>query len=376
MDKYDYLIVGAGLFGSVFAQQAKEKGYRCLVIDKRPHVGGNLYCNNNDGIDVHIYGAHIFHTDIEHVWNYAGRFTRFNHFRNSPLAYYQNQLYNLPFNMNTFRQLWGVKTPAEARLKIEEQRSKFAHIKTPANFEEQALILCGEDIYYAFIREYTEKQWGRKTTLLPAFIIKRIPLRFTYDNNYFHDPYQGIPKNGYNNFINNLLHGIEVRCNINYFEDRRYFDEMAKRILFTGCLDEFFHYKYGKLEYRSLRFEHERLDIEDFQGNAVVNYPEAIYPYTRIIEHKHFTFGKQPFTVITKEYPKTFENGDEPFYPINDEYNMKLLAQYQAEADRLSPKVLFGGRLAQYAYFDMDDTIAASLELFKGKGFIDDDSVN
>jgi len=368
MKQYDYLIVGAGLFGAVFAQQANECGLRCLVIDKRPNVGGNLFCRNEDGIDVHVYGAHIFHTDNERVWNYVHRFAKMNRFTNSPLAYYKSDLYNLPFNMNTFHQLWGVHTPAEAKAKIEEQRSKYAYITEPANLEEQALKLCGEDIYYAFIKEYTEKQWGRQAKELPAFIIKRIPFRFVYDNNYFNDPYQGIPEKGYNALISELLDGVDVCCDTDYFKDRKKWDSIAKRVLFTGCIDEYFDYELGELEYRSLRFEHERLDMEDYQGNAVVNYTESSFPYTRIIEHKHFLFGKQPFTVVTKEYPQTFNKGDEPYYPVNDKKNSELFAQYKMKAEECFPNVIFGGRLAQYSYFDMDDTIAAALDLFEKKG--------
>lgn len=359
---YDYLIVGAGLFGAVFAQQMREKGKRCLVIDKRPNAGGNLYCRDEDGIHVHEYGAHIFHTDNEAVWQYVNRFARFNHYINSPLAKYGGRLYNLPFNMNTFNKLWNVNTPAEARLKLDEQRKPYAHIAEPANLEEQALKLCGEDIYRTFIKEYTEKQWGRPATELPAFIIKRIPFRFVYDNNYFNDPYQGIPVNGYNVLIGGLLEGVEVRCGANYTDDRAHWDSLAEKVVYTGCIDEYFGYEAGRLEYRSLRFEHERLKTDDFQGNAVVNYNEASVPFTRIIEHKHFEFGKQPFTVITREYPEESAAGREPYYPVNDRRNMELLKLYQAKA-ATCPKVLFGGRLAQYAYFDMDDTVAAALQM-------------
>lgn len=359
---YDYLIVGAGLFGAVFAQQMKENGMRCLVLDKRAHAGGNLYCRDEEGIHIHEYGAHIFHTDNETVWQYVNRFARFNHYINSPLANYKGRLYNLPFNMNTFNKLWNVNTPAEACTKLAEQRKPYESIAEPANLEEQALKLCGEDIYRTFIKEYTEKQWGRLATELPAFIIKRIPLRFVYDNNYFDDPYQGIPVGGYNGLMDGLLEGIEVRCGINYLDDRVYWDNLAEKVVYTGCIDEFFDYEQGKLEYRSLRFEHERLDIEDFQGNAVVNYNEASVPFTRIIEHKHFEFGKQPFTVITREYPQEYVVGREPYYPVNDRRNMDLLKLYKDRA-LACPSVLLGGRLAQYAYFDMDDTIAAALQM-------------
>lgn len=360
--KYDYLIVGAGLFGSVFAREACDKGKKCLVIDKRPYPGGNIYCKEEEGIPVHLYGAHIFHTDKKKIWDYACRFVRFNHYVNSPLACYKGQLFNLPFNMNTFNKLWGVNTPAEARAKIEEQCSAYAHIVKPANLEEQALKLCGEDIYRIFIKEYTEKQWGRPATELPAFIIRRLPFRFVYDNNYFNDPWQGIPEGGYNDWIRVLLEGTELRCNVNYFDEREYFDSLADKILFTGCLDEFFNYEYGRLDYRSLHFEHERFETDNYQGNAVINYNEAGIPYTRTIEHKHFVFGKQPFTVVTREYPLVYKAGSEPYYPINDEKNMRLFNLYSEKAE-LCPKVIFGGRLAQYAYLDMDDTVEAALAL-------------
>ncbi len=363
--QYDYLIVGAGLFGSVFAHEAKAAGKRCLVVDKRPHTGGNIYCEDIDGIHVHTYGAHIFHTDRAEVWKYVNRLVEFNRYTNSPLALFDGKLYNLPFNMNTFYRLWGVRTPQEAKAKLEEQRAAYAHIETPRNLEEQALKLCGKDIYLRLIKGYTEKQWGRSATELPAFIIKRIPFRFTFDNNYFDDPYQGIPIGGYNKLTDALLEGIEVRTNTNYFEQRQELDRMAGKILYTGCIDEYFDYCFGRLEYRSLRFEHKRLDDTDnYQGNAVVNYCEREVPYTRLIEHKHFEYGTQPFTVITYEYPDSFEPGKEPYYPINDERNMRIFGQYQALA-RQQSRVLFGGRLAQYTYADMDDTVAAALALWR-----------
>lgn len=363
--RYDYLIVGAGLFGSVFAHEAKAAGKRCLVVDKRPHTGGNIYCEDIDGIHVHTYGAHIFHTDRAEVWKYVNRLVEFNRYTNSPLALFDGKLYNLPFNMNTFYRLWGVRTPQEAKAKLEEQRAAYAHIETPRNLEEQALKLCGKDIYLRLIKGYTEKQWGRSATELPAFIIKRIPFRFTFDNNYFDDPYQGIPIGGYNKLTDALLEGIEVRTNTNYFEQRQELDRMADKILYTGCIDEYFDYCFGRLEYRSLRFEHKRLDDTDnYQGNAVVNYCEREVPYTRLIEHKHFEYGTQPFTVITYEYPDSFEPGKEPYYPINDERNMRIFGQYQALA-RQQSRVLFGGRLAQYTYADMDDTVAAALALWR-----------
>lgn len=363
--QYDYLIVGAGLFGSVFAHEAKAAGKRCLVVDKRPHTGGNIYCEDIDGIHVHTYGAHIFHTDRAEVWKYVNRLVEFNRYTNSPLALFDGKLYNLPFNMNTFYRLWGVRTPQEAKAKLEEQRAAYAHIETPRNLEEQALKLCGKDIYLRLIKGYTEKQWGRPAIELPAFIIKRIPFRFTFDNNYFDDPYQGIPIGGYNKLTDALLEGIEVRTSTNYFEQRQELDRMAGKILYTGCIDEYFDYCFGRLEYRSLRFEHKRLDDTDnYQGNAVVNYCEREVPYTRLIEHKHFEYGTQPFTVITYEYPDSFEPGKEPYYPINDERNMRIFGQYQALA-RQQSRVLFGGRLAQYTYADMDDTVAAALALWR-----------
>lgn len=363
--QYDYLIVGAGLFGSVFAHEAKAAGKRCLVVDKRPHTGGNIYCEDIDGIHVHTYGAHIFHTDRAEVWKYVNRLVEFNRYTNSPLALFDGKLYNLPFNMNTFYRLWGVRTPQEAKAKLEEQRAAYAHIETPRNLEEQALKLCGKDIYLRLIKGYTEKQWGRPATELPAFIIKRIPFRFTFDNNYFDDPYQGIPIGGYNKLTDALLEGIEVRTSTNYFEQRQELDRMAGKILYTGCIDEYFDYCFGRLEYRSLRFEHKRPDDTDnYQGNAVVNYCEREVPYTRLIEHKHFEYGTQPFTVITYEYPDSFEPGKEPYYPVNDERNMRIFGQYQALA-RQQSRVLFGGRLAQYTYADMDDTVAAALALWR-----------
>lgn len=364
MKKYDYLIIGAGLFGAVFAHEAKQAGKRCLVIDKRSHRGGNIYCEKINDINVHKYGAHIFHTDNKEVWDYVNQFVTFNRFTNSPLACYEGKLYNLPFNMNTFYQLWGVKTPLEAKEKIEQQRAEYAHIDQPDNLEEQAMKLCGKDIYQTLIKGYTEKQWGRSAKELPAFIIKRLPFRFRYDNNYFNDAYQGIPIGGYNPLIDALLEGTEVRLNTNYFENREEWDDIAENLLFTGCIDEFFDYQYGHLEYRSLQFEHQTLSTEDFQGNAVVNYTEREVPYTRIIEHKHFEFGTQKSTVITYEYPDTYESGKEPYYPINDEHNSQILAQYKKLAAQ-QKNVLFGGRLAQYTYADMDDTIAAALDLCK-----------
>lgn len=358
---YDYLIVGAGLFGSVFAHEARKAGKKCLVIDKRPHTGGNIHCENVENIHVHSYGAHIFHTHHRHIWEYVNRLTEFNRFTNSPLAFFEGKIYNLPFNMNTFNQLWGVITPEEAKVKITKERQKYAHIE-PSNLEEQALKLVGDDIYRILIQGYTEKQWGRSAKELPTSIIKRLPFRFTYDNNYFEDPYQGIPTGGYNRLIDALLEGIEIWQNTNYFDNRPYFDQLASKILFTGCIDEFFQYEAGHLEYRSLKFEHIHMECEDFQGNAVVNYTERNIPYTRIIEHKHFEGGKQPFTVITREYPQDFTPGSEPYYPINDDRNTALLNVYKKKAQHKS-NLLLGGRLGLYAYFDMDDTIEAALQL-------------
>lgn len=364
MKQYDYLVVGAGLFGSVFAHEAKKRGKTSLVIDKREHIGGNIYCENIDGINVHKYGAHIFHTDNREVWDYVNSFVEFNRFTNSPVANYRGELYNLPFNMNTFYRLWGVKTPLEAKAKIEEQRGKYAHIENPANMEEQALKLCGKDIYEKLIKGYTEKQWGRGAKELPAFIIKRIPFRFIYDNNYFNDTYQGIPKGGYNKLIEGLLDGIEVRLSTDYFSCREEMDSIAEKILFTGCIDEFFNYSCGELDYRSLKFEHKHLQMEDFQGNAVVNYTEREIPYTRVIEHKHFEFGTQPSTVVTYEYPDNYEKGKEPYYPVNDAKNTEIVNRYR-ELAKQYPNVIFGGRLGLYTYADMDDTVAAALELSK-----------
>lgn len=364
MKEYDYLVVGAGLFGAVFAHEAHKAGKRCLVIDKRSHRGGNIYCREVEGIHVHEYGAHIFHTDNAEVWRYVNDLVEFNRFTNAPLACYQGKLYNLPFNMNTFYQLWGVRTPAEAMAKIEEQRQSYNHILEPANLEEQALKLCGKDIYEKLIKGYTEKQWGRSAKELPAFIIKRVPFRFVFDNNYFNDAYQGIPKGGYNLLIDRLLEGIEVLTDTNFFENRSRWENIAEKILFTGCIDEFFEYQCGHLEYRSLRFRHEQMDCKDFQGNAVVNYTEREIPYTRVIEHKHFEFGQQPVTVVTYEYPDNFEIGKEPYYPVNDERNSRIYQAYRALAEH-TPDVLFGGRLAQYVYADMDDTVAAALDLWK-----------
>ena len=361
MSKYDYLIVGAGLFGSVFACEAAARGKKCLVIDKREHTAGNIYTEEAAGINVHKYGAHIFHTSDRKIWEYVNRFAEFNNYVNCPVARYKDELYNMPFNMNTFSKMWGVVTPAEAKAKIEEQRAAAA-VDRPRNLEEQALSLVGRDIYEKLVKGYTEKQWGRRADELPAFIIKRLPVRFVYDNNYFNDRWQGIPIGGYTQICDKMLAGAEVRLGVDYFEHKKELDACADKVLFTGMIDEYFGYVYGELEYRSLRFESEILDCDNWQGNAVVNYTEYEVPYTRIIEHKHFEFGTQPQTVITREYPATWKKGDEPYYAVNNEQNDALYARYKALADKES-KALFGGRLGMYKYFDMDDTIAAALTL-------------
>lgn len=363
---YDYLIVGAGLFGAVFAHEAKKKGKNVLVIDKRPHIAGNIYTEEVDGIQVHKYGAHIFHTSNKTVWDYIQQFAEFNRYTNSPVARYKGELYNMPFNMNTFNKMWGVITPDEAKAKIVSQIRE-AGIENPANLEEQAISLVGRDIYEKLVKGYTEKQWGKKATELPAFIIKRLPVRFTYDNNYFNDLYQGIPIGGYTQIIEKLLEGITVRLSTDYFTDRDYFDSIAKKCVFTGMIDQFYNYCYGELEYRSLSFETEELNRENYQGNAVVNYTEYEVPYTRIIEHKHFEFGCQnskynPKTIITKEYPSIWKKGDEPYYPMNDEKNNKLYQQYRELAER-EQRVLFGGRLGMYKYFDMHQVIEEALQM-------------
>ena len=355
MKKYDYLIVGAGLYGSIFAYEMSKKGKKCLVIDKRDHIGGNIYCENIEGINVHKYGAHIFHTSNKEVWEYINQFCEFNNYINSPIANYKGEIYNLPFNMNTFNKLWGVRTPEEAKRKIEEQKKEFGIVESK-NLEEQAISLIGKDIYEKLIKGYTEKQWGRKATELPAFIIKRLPVRFVYDNNYFNDRYQGIPIGGYTKIIEKMFERIEIRLNTNFFDNREYFENIAEKIVFTGMIDEFYNYQFGKLEYRSLRFETEVLNIENYQGNAVVNYTEREIPYTRIIEHKHFEFGKQEKTVITREYPSEWKEGDEPYYPVNDEKNNKLYEKYK-ELSEKEERVIFGGRLGEYKYYDMDKVI-------------------
>lgn len=363
MKKYDYLIVGSGLFGSVFAHEANKKGKKCLIIDKRSHLGGNVYCEEKEGINIHKYGAHIFHTNDKNIWDYVNSFVQFNRFTNSPMANYKGELYNLPFNMNTFYQLWGVKTPDEAKAKIEEQ-VKDLNIKKPKNLEEQALSLVGKDIYFKLIKGYTEKQWGRPATELPAFIIKRLPVRFTYDNNYFNDKYQGIPEGGYNKLIDGLLEGIETELQVDYFEKKDYWNSKADKIVFTGKIDEFYEYKYGKLNYRSLKFKNETIDSENFQGCAVVNYNEKEVPFTRIIEHKHFEFGIQKKTIITKEFPQEWDENKEPYYPINDNKNSVLFLKYK-ELSKKENDVIFGGRLAEYKYYDMHQVIGSALNKVK-----------
>ena len=357
---YDYLIVGAGLFGSVFAYEATKKGKTCLVVDKRKHIGGNVYTENIKGINVHKYGAHIFHTSNKMIWDYIQQFATFNRYTNSPIAIYKDEVYNLPFNMNTFSKLWEIKTPQEAKEIIENQRKK-SGIINPSNLEEQAISLVGKDIYEKLIKGYTQKQWGKSCDKLPSFIINRLPVRFTYDNNYFNDLYQGIPVGGYTQIFEKMLASSDVRLNCDYLKHRDDLNAIAKKIIYTGMIDEYFDYCYGELEYRSLRFVTEILNMDNFQGNAVVNYTDADVPYTRIIEHKHFEYGTQDSTIITKEYPKTWKRGDEPFYPINNEKNNILYSKYLTLAKQ-EKNVVFGGRLGMYRYFDMHNIIERSLE--------------
>lgn len=361
--QYDYIIVGAGLYGAVCAYEAKKVGKKCLVVEKRNHIAGNIYTKEIEKIQVHQYGAHIFHTSNKEVWNYINQFAEFNHYINSPIAIYKEELYNLPFNMNTFSKLWNIKTPREAKEKIQEQIETL-HIENPQNLEEQALSLVGRDVYEKLIKGYTEKQWGRDCKELPAFIIKRLPLRFTYDNNYFNDRYQGIPIGGYTAIVEKMLEGIEVHLDSDYLKEKEKYNEMAEKIIYTGQIDEYFSYCLGVLEYRSVRFEQEVLDCENYQGNAVVNYTEKEIPYTRIIEHKHFEFGKQEKTVISKEYSSEWKKGDEPYYPVNNEKNNLLYQEYLKLAQK-EKKVIFGGRLGEYQYYDMDKVIEAALKKIK-----------
>lgn len=366
MKKYDYLIVGSGLFGAVVAFEMTKQGKKCLVVDRRNHIGGNIYCENINGINVHKYGAHIFHTSNKEIWNYVNELTEFNNYINSPLANYQGQLYNLPFNMNTFTKLWNdVITPEDALKKLEEQRKEL-NGKVPENLEEQAISLVGRDVYTKLIKGYTEKQWGRDCQDLPPFIIKRLPVRFIFDNNYFNDRYQGIPIGGYNTIIKKMLENSDIELNINYLDDREKYDKMADKIIYTGMIDEFYQYCYGNLEYRSLRFENEVLpEIDNYQGNAVINYTDREVPYTRIIEHKHFEFNTCLGTVITREYPSDWKIGDEAYYPINDEKNNNLFNKYLSLANK-EENVIFGGRLGSYKYYDMDKVIENALILVKG----------
>ena len=361
---YDYLIVGSGLYGATFAYLANKAGKKCLVIDKRSQLGGNIYCENVGGIHVHKYGAHIFHTSNKMVWDFVNSFVQFNRYTNSPVANFHGKLFNLPFNMNTFYQMWGVATPAQAAAKIEQQKKENG-IAAPKNLEEQAISLVGRDIYETLVKEYTEKQWGRKCTELPSFIIKRLPVRFTFDNNYFNDAYQGIPIGGYNRIIEGLLCGTETKVNTDFFVHQAELEKIADKIVFTGKIDEFYGYKFGKLEYRTVRFETETLDMQNFQGNAVVNYTSHDEPFTRIIEHKHFEPENPAYsqnkTVISKEFSTEWHEGLEPFYPVNDEKNAELYRKYKALADAEN-NVIFGGRLAEYKYYDMDDVIAKAME--------------
>jgi UDP-galactopyranose mutase len=362
--KYDILFVGAGLFSSVIANETARQGRKCLVIDKRPHIGGNIYTQEQRGINVHKYGAHIFHTSSKEIWTYINQFAEFNRYTHSPVANYKGRLYNLPFNMNTFSRIWpDVTTPEQAKKRIEKQSACMDGI-TPKNLEEQAIALVGEDIYRLLIQGYSEKQWGRKCTELPPSIIKRLPVRYIFDNNYFDDDYQGIPIGGYTQIIEKMLNGSDVQLSVDYFSSKDYFDNCAGMVIYTGMIDEYYGYRFGELEYRSLYFESEVLPISNFQGNAVVNYTDTETPYTRIIEHKHFEYGTQAETVITREYPKTWQIGDEPYYPINDEKNMSVYRKYVELAEE-QDKVIFGGRLGMYQYFDMDDTIASAMEIVR-----------
>ncbi|WP_230199676.1 UDP-galactopyranose mutase [Bacillus andreraoultii] len=365
--QYDYLIVGSGLFGSTFAYEAAKRKKRVKIIERRAHIGGNIFTEEIEGIQVHRYGAHIFHTNNKDIWDYVNQFAEFNRYTNSPIANFKGEIYNLPFNMNTFNKLWGVLTPEEAKKKIEEQKKK-ANVRNPKNLEEQAIALVGTDIYEKLVKGYTEKQWGRNATELPAFIIKRLPVRFTYDNNYFNDKYQGIPIGGYTQIIEKMLSNpfIDIELNTDFIDNKNEYIREFPKIIYTGMIDQFFDYQFGELEYRSLHFETKILNQENYQGNAVVNYTDAETPFTRIIEHKHFEFGTQAKTVITKEYPKIWERGDEPYYPVNDKINNEKYRKYQELANQ-SPNIIFGGRLGMYKYFDMHQVIAAALKVVKSE---------
>ena len=362
MKKYDYILVGSGLYSGVFAWFAKQKGKKCLVLEKRDHIGGNVYCENTEGIHVHKYGAHIFHTSNKEVWQFVNSLAEFNRYTNSPVANYKGEMYNMPFNMNTFSKMWNISTPAEAKKIIEEQKKEITG--EPKNLEEQAISLVGREIYEKLVKGYTEKQWGRDCTALPAFIIKRLPVRYTYDNNYFNDLYQGIPIGGYNVIIDRLFEGCDIETGVDYLEKKEYYDGLGEKIVYTGTIDAYYKYQFGKLEYRSLRFESEVLDEENHQGVAVVNYTDRETPYTRIIEHKHFEFGTQPKTVITREYPVTWQEGMEPYYPVNDEKNQALYQKYAKLAEK-EEHVIFGGRLGEYKYYDMDKVIASAVACAK-----------
>lgn len=362
MRKYDYLIVGAGLFGSTFAYEASKKGKRCLVIDRRNHLGGNIYCENINGINVHKYGAHIFHTSNKEIWNYINQFVEFNNYVNSPIANYKGELYNLPFNMNTFTKLWdNVLTPQDAINKIDSQKKEY-NIEEPKNLEEQAISLVGKDIYQKLVKGYTEKQWGKDCTELPAFIIKRLPVRFTFNNNYFNDKYQGIPIGGYNEIINKMLNNCDIELNVDYLKNKEKYNSLANKVLFTGMIDEYFDYSLGNLEYRTLKFENEKLEIDNFQGNAVINYTDREIPYTRIIEHKHFEFNECKGTIITKEYPSEWKIGDEAYYPVNNDLNNDLYEKYRLLSLN-EHNIIFGGRLGNYKYYDMDKVLEEALNL-------------
>ena len=362
MKKYDYILVGSGLYSGVFAWFAKQKGKKCLVLEKRDHIGGNVYCENTEGIHVHKYGAHIFHTSNKEVWQFVNSLAEFNRYTNSPVANYKGEMYNMPFNMNTFSKMWNISTPAEAKKIIEEQKKEITG--EPKNLEEQAISLVGREIYEKLVKGYTEKQWGRDCTALPAFIIKRLPVRYTYDNNYFNDLYQGIPIGGYNVIIDRLFEGCDIETGVDYLEKKEYYDGLGEKIVYTGTIDAYYKYQFGKLEYRSLRFESEVLGEENHQGVAVVNYTDRETPYTRIIEHKHFEFGTQPKTVITREYPVTWQEGMEPYYPVNDEKNQALYQKYAKLAEK-EEHVIFGGRLGEYKYYDMDKVIDSAMACAK-----------